>query len=116
MAVATLFSVDALARAASHHFALDYGGNDEHTLAIADAIVQSHPDIVATQPELIARHYTEGRADALALPYWMKAGGNCPGLSRLKRFLVTADFSRQVTRVPIQESGDRRITHRADSG
>ena len=42
--------------------------------AIADAIVQSHPNIVATQPELIARHYTEGRRDDLALPYWKKAG------------------------------------------
>ena len=42
--------------------------------AIADAIVQSHADIAATQPELVARHYTEGRRDDLALPYWMKAG------------------------------------------
>ena len=42
--------------------------------AIADALVQSHPDIAATQPELVARHYTEGRRDDLALPYWMKAG------------------------------------------
>jgi predicted ATPase len=42
--------------------------------AIADAIVESHPDIVATQPELVARHYTEGRRDDLALPYWKKAG------------------------------------------
>ena len=42
--------------------------------AIADAMVRSHPDIVATQPELIARHYTEGRREDLALPYWKKAG------------------------------------------
>src|SRR5271166_5571151 len=42
--------------------------------AIADAIVESHPDIAATQPELVARHYTEGRRDDLALPFWMKAG------------------------------------------
>ena len=46
----------------------------QHHGAIADAIVQSHPDIAATQPELVARHYTEGRRDDLALPYWMKAG------------------------------------------
>jgi tetratricopeptide (TPR) repeat protein len=42
--------------------------------AIADAIVKSHPNIVTTQPELLARHYTEARRDDLALPYWKKAG------------------------------------------
>ena len=42
--------------------------------AIADAIVESNPGIVATQPELIARHYSEGRRSDLALPYWKKAG------------------------------------------
>jgi predicted ATPase len=42
--------------------------------AIADAIVQSHPNIVASQPELVARHYTEGQRDDLALLYWKKAG------------------------------------------
>jgi class 3 adenylate cyclase/tetratricopeptide (TPR) repeat protein len=42
--------------------------------AIADTIVKSHPNIVTTQPELLARHYTEARCDDLALPYWKKAG------------------------------------------
>ena len=42
--------------------------------AIADTIVKSHPNIVTTQPELLARHYTEARRDDLALPYWKKAG------------------------------------------
>jgi predicted ATPase len=42
--------------------------------AIADTIVKSHPDIVATQPELVARHYTDARRADLALPYWKKAG------------------------------------------
>ena len=42
--------------------------------AIADTIVRSHPNIVTTQPELLARHYTEARRDDLALPYWKKAG------------------------------------------
>ena len=35
--------------------------------------------------------------------------GNCPGRSVLIRFLVAGDFSRQGTRVPIQESDDSRI-------
>ncbi len=42
--------------------------------AIADTIVKSHPNIVATQPELVARHYTEGQCDELAMQYWNKAG------------------------------------------
>jgi class 3 adenylate cyclase/tetratricopeptide (TPR) repeat protein len=42
--------------------------------AISDVIVKSHPDIAATQPELVARHYTEAQRTDLALPYWNKAG------------------------------------------
>ena len=59
--------------------------------AIADAIVQSHPDIAATQPELIARHYTEGRRDDLALPYWRKAGERA--LERSANYEATDHFS-----------------------
>ena len=59
--------------------------------AIADAIVQSHPDIVATQPELVARHYTEGRRDDLALPYWKKAGERA--LERSANYEATDHFS-----------------------
>jgi predicted ATPase len=39
---------------------------------IADTIVRSQPNMVATQ--LVAGHYTEGRCDELALQYWKKAG------------------------------------------
>jgi class 3 adenylate cyclase/tetratricopeptide (TPR) repeat protein/ABC-type lipoprotein export system ATPase subunit len=42
--------------------------------AIADTIIKSHPNIVTTQPELVARHYSEARRDDLAFPYWKKAG------------------------------------------
>ena len=59
--------------------------------AIADAIVQSHPDIAATQPELIARHYTEARRDDLALPYWRKAGERA--LERSANYEATDHFS-----------------------
>ncbi len=62
-----------------------------HHNAIADAIVQSRPDIAATQPELIARHYTEGRRDDLALPYWMKAGERA--LERSANYEATDHFS-----------------------
>ena len=59
--------------------------------AIADAIAQSHPDIAATQPELVARHYTEGRRDDLALPYWKKAGERA--LERCANYEATDHFS-----------------------
>jgi class 3 adenylate cyclase/tetratricopeptide (TPR) repeat protein/ABC-type transport system involved in cytochrome c biogenesis ATPase subunit len=42
--------------------------------AIADTIIKSHPNIVTTQPELVARHYSEARRDDLAVQYWKKAG------------------------------------------
>jgi tetratricopeptide (TPR) repeat protein len=69
--------------------------------AIADAIVQSYPDIAATQPELVARHYTEGRRDDLALPYWMKAGERA--LERSANYEATDHFSNALAlaeRVP----------------
>jgi class 3 adenylate cyclase/tetratricopeptide (TPR) repeat protein len=59
--------------------------------AIAEAIVGSHPDIVVTQPELIARHYTEGRRDDLALPYWKTAGERA--LERFANYEATDHFS-----------------------
>ncbi len=58
---------------------------------IANAIVQSHPDIADTQPELIARHYTEGRREDLALPYWKKAGERA--LERSANYEATDHFS-----------------------
>jgi class 3 adenylate cyclase/ABC-type transport system involved in cytochrome c biogenesis ATPase subunit len=59
--------------------------------AIAEAIVQSHPDIVVTQPELIARHYTEGRRGDLALPNWKRAGERA--LERSANYEATDHFS-----------------------
>ena len=42
--------------------------------AIADAMVKSYPNLLTTQPELVARHYTEAQSEDLALPYWTRAG------------------------------------------
>ena len=42
--------------------------------AIADAMVKSYPNLLTTQPELVARHYTEAQSGVLALPYWTRAG------------------------------------------
>ena len=59
--------------------------------AIADAIVESHANIVTTQPELVARHYTEGQRDDLALPFWKKAGERA--LERSANYEATDHFS-----------------------
>ena len=76
--------------------------------AIADAIVESHPDIVATQPELIARHYTEGRADGLALPYWVKAGERA--LERSANYEATDHFSNALALAERLPEGPERTT------
>jgi class 3 adenylate cyclase/predicted ATPase len=41
---------------------------------IAQALESRFPDIVETQPALLAHHYTEAGAMAQALPYWRRAG------------------------------------------
>ena len=41
---------------------------------IAQVLEQRFPDIAATQPELLAHHYTEAGLHAQALSYWQKAG------------------------------------------
>ncbi|MGI8552177.1 MAG: adenylate/guanylate cyclase domain-containing protein [Dehalococcoidia bacterium] len=40
---------------------------------IADVLVQQFPDIVLTQPEVVARHYTEGQLPSQAIRYWIQA-------------------------------------------
>jgi predicted ATPase len=41
---------------------------------IAQALEQHFPDTVASQPELVAQHYTEAGLVAQAIPYWQRAG------------------------------------------
>jgi TOMM system kinase/cyclase fusion protein len=41
---------------------------------IAQVLEARFPEIVATQPELVAHHYTEAGLSAQALPYWQRAG------------------------------------------
>jgi predicted ATPase len=41
---------------------------------IAQVLEQRFPDIAATQPELLAQHYTEAGLHTQAIPYWQKAG------------------------------------------
>jgi predicted ATPase len=46
----------------------------QHHQRIATAMEAGFPDIVATQPELLAHHYTEARLVTQAIPYWEAAG------------------------------------------
>jgi predicted ATPase len=41
---------------------------------IAQVLEERFPETCATQPELLAQHYTEARLSAQALPYWQRAG------------------------------------------
>jgi class 3 adenylate cyclase/predicted ATPase len=41
---------------------------------IADVLEERLPEITATQPELLAHHYTEAGLTEQALPYWLQAG------------------------------------------
>jgi class 3 adenylate cyclase/tetratricopeptide (TPR) repeat protein/ABC-type lipoprotein export system ATPase subunit len=49
--------------------------------AIAKALVDAYPDLVVTQPELIAQHYVNAQKIELAFPYWVKAGERALGRS-----------------------------------
>jgi predicted ATPase len=41
---------------------------------IAQALERQFPEVVETQPELLAHHYTEAGLSAQAIPYWQRAG------------------------------------------
>ena len=41
---------------------------------IAQTLAERFPEIKETQPELLARHYTEAGLIAQAVPYWLQAG------------------------------------------
>lgn len=46
----------------------------QHHQRIATAMESGFPEIVATQPELLARHYTEAGSIVQSIPYWEAAG------------------------------------------
>ncbi|HTI75660.1 MAG TPA: AAA family ATPase [Mycobacterium sp.] len=46
----------------------------QHHQRIAGVLETQFPEVVVTQPELLARHYTEAGLSAQALPYWQAAG------------------------------------------
>jgi predicted ATPase/class 3 adenylate cyclase len=69
---------------------------------IAEAIVESHPNIAVSQPELVARHFSESGSSDLALPYWKKAGERA--LTRSANYEASDHFSNALAaaeRIPV---------------
>ncbi|TMJ56614.1 MAG: guanylate cyclase [Alphaproteobacteria bacterium] len=48
---------------------------------IAKVLIEAYPDLVVTQPELIAQHYVKAQKTELAFPYWVMAGERALGRS-----------------------------------
>ncbi len=63
----------ALIQEAAYQSLLKSTRQDYHRL-IAQVLDERFPDTVATQPELLAHHYTEAGQPAQAVPYWLRAG------------------------------------------
>jgi predicted ATPase/class 3 adenylate cyclase len=70
-----------------------------HT-AIGRALEQNFPEVVDTQPETLAHHFTEGDSPGLALSYWLSAGRNAlsrsafnDAINQLKRGLALLGYS-----------------------
>jgi class 3 adenylate cyclase/tetratricopeptide (TPR) repeat protein len=101
----TLLFRHALIRDTAYHSLLSRKRRQYHQ-AVADTIVKSHSDIVATQPELVARHYTDARRADLALPYWIKAGERA--LERSANYEAVDHFSNVLAIVEgLPEGPDR---------
>jgi predicted ATPase len=50
------------------------GTRQEYHQRIAQLLVERFPEIVETQPELLAHHFTEASLNATAVGYWQRAG------------------------------------------
>lgn len=78
--------------------------------AIAEALERSFPDVVESQPELIAQHYTMAEMPERATPFWLQAGQRSRarsavleaighferGLELARRLPESADRSRRI--------------------
>jgi predicted ATPase len=63
----------ALIQDAAYHSLLR-STRQQHHQRIAQVFVEQFPETAATQPELVAQHYTEAGLGDQALPYWHQAG------------------------------------------
>ena len=75
---------------------------------IAKTLESRFPEIVATQPELVAHHLTQANLEAQAIPYWRRAGQHA--LARAENLDAMAHLRRGVELVnalPESEERDR---------
>ena len=75
---------------------------------IAHALEQRFPDIVASQPETLAHHFTEAGLIEKAIGYWLQAGKNAALRSANLEAIAHLERGIEVTgRLPAGESKDR---------
>jgi predicted ATPase len=70
---ATYLFKHALIQETAYHSLLKSTRQQYHQ-RIAQVLAVRFPEVVETQPELLAYHYTEARLNAQAIPYWQRAG------------------------------------------
>src|SRR5262249_16760795 len=74
---------------------------------IAETLKQQFPEIVETQPEVLARHYTAAGFSASAIVYWGKAGDRA--LQRSANAEASAHLRAGIELIAaLPEDGDRR--------
>jgi predicted ATPase len=84
--------------------------------AVAERLEERFPEVAATQPELLARHFTEAGAAGRATDYWLAAGrraqaafANAEAIDHLRRGLAViaglpASSDRDARELPFQVS------------
>jgi predicted ATPase len=64
----------------------------QHHGAIAEALERGFPEVVESQPELIAQHYSAAETPERAIPFWLRAGKRA--LTRFAASAAAAHFER----------------------
>jgi predicted ATPase len=84
----------------------------QHHQHIAQVLEARFPEVCATQPELLAHHYTEASLNAQAIPYWRRAGehalqrsANLEAVSQLTRGLAVLSTLPETQERAEQELG-----------
>lgn len=84
----------------------------QYHLLIAQALEEKFPEIVETQPEQLAHHYTMASLAAAAAPYWIKAGQRA--LARAANIDAIAHLTRALEQVKSLPAGIARDTLELD--
>ena len=78
-----------------------------HHARIAHVIAEQFGDIAQTQPEIVARHFTEAELYDKAVAYWLKAGqrssqrsSNLDAISHFERGLALVEFMEDLVERP----------------